>query len=40
MVKLTDKIKETLAATRHIYLATAAKDGTPNVVPIDRKSVV
>ncbi len=34
MVKLTDKVKDTLAATRHIYLATAAKDGTPNVVPI------
>jgi len=34
MVKLTDKIKNTLGATRHIYLATAAKDGTPNVVPV------
>jgi len=34
MVKLTDEIKESLAATKLLFLATAAKDGTPNVVPI------
>jgi predicted pyridoxine 5'-phosphate oxidase superfamily flavin-nucleotide-binding protein len=34
MVKLTEDIKETLAATRHVWLATASKDGAPNVVVI------
>jgi hypothetical protein len=34
MVKLTDEIKESLAAMKIVYLATASKDGTPNVVPI------
>jgi predicted pyridoxine 5'-phosphate oxidase superfamily flavin-nucleotide-binding protein len=34
MVKLTEEIKETLAATRHVWLATASKDSTPNVVVI------
>lgn len=34
MVNLTDEIKESLAGTKTAFLATAAKDGTPNVVPI------
>jgi predicted pyridoxine 5'-phosphate oxidase superfamily flavin-nucleotide-binding protein len=34
MVKLTNDIKDTLAATKHIWLATASKDGAPNVVVI------
>ncbi len=34
MVKVTQDIKESLKATKVAYLATAAKDGTPNVVPI------
>ncbi len=34
MVKLTEEIKETLAATKHVWLATASKDSTPNVVVI------
>lgn len=34
MVKLTEEIKETLAAAKHVWLATASKDGTPNVVVI------
>lgn len=34
MVKLTNEIKEALAATKTAYFATAAKDGTPNTVPI------
>ena len=34
MVKLTDEMKESLAGTKLAFLATAAKDGTPNVVPI------
>lgn len=34
MVKLTADIKESLAATKLLFLATAAQDGTPNVVPI------
>ncbi len=34
MVKLTNDIKDTLAATKHIWLATASKDGEPNVVVI------
>jgi predicted pyridoxine 5'-phosphate oxidase superfamily flavin-nucleotide-binding protein len=34
MVKLCDEIKESLAATKLAFFATAAKDRTPNVVPI------
>ena len=34
MVKLTDEIKESLTGTKIVFLATASKDGTPNVVPI------
>lgn len=34
MVKLTLEIKESLAATKLAFFATAAKDRTPNVVPI------
>lgn len=34
MVKLTEKIKEEFAKMRIIYLATASKEGMPNVVPI------
>ncbi|ABS54815.1 pyridoxamine 5'-phosphate oxidase-related, FMN-binding [Methanoregula boonei 6A8] len=34
MAKLTAEIKESLAATKTAYFATAAKDGTPNAVPI------
>lgn len=34
MVKVTDEIKESLKATKIAYLATATKDGGPNVVPI------
>jgi hypothetical protein len=34
MVRLTAEIKEALAATKTAYFATAAKDGTPNAVPI------
>ena len=34
MVKLTDEIKESLAAAKVAFFATAAKDRTPNVVPI------
>ena len=34
MVKLTHEIKESLAATKLAFFATAAKDRTPNVVPI------
>jgi len=34
MVKVTEEIKESLKNTKIAYLATAAKDGTPNVVPI------
>jgi len=34
MVKVTEEIKESLKGTKIAYLATAAKDGTPNVVPI------
>ena len=32
MVKLTNDIKDALAAAKQVWLATAAKDGTPNVV--------
>ncbi len=34
MVKVTEDIKESLKAVQLAFLATAAKDGTPNVVPI------
>ena len=34
MVKLTDEIKESLAAAKLAFFATSAKDYTPNVVPI------
>ena len=34
MIKVTEKLKESLKGTKVAYLATAAKDGTPNVVPI------
>jgi len=34
MAKVTDEIKESLKATKIAYLATATKDGGPNVVPI------
>ena len=34
MVKLSDEIKESLAATKLAFFATSAKDRTPNVVPI------
>ncbi|MCQ2056399.1 MAG: pyridoxamine 5'-phosphate oxidase family protein [archaeon] len=34
MVKLNEKIREEFAKMKVIYLATASKEGTPNVVPI------
>lgn len=34
MAKVTEEIKESLKATKISYLATATKDGVPNVVPI------
>lgn len=34
MVKLSDEIKESLAATKLAFFATSANDRTPNVVPI------
>lgn len=34
MVKLSAEIKESLAATKLVYLATATKKGVPNAVPI------
>jgi len=34
MVKLTAEIRESLASVKIVYFATAAKDGTPNAVPI------
>jgi predicted pyridoxine 5'-phosphate oxidase superfamily flavin-nucleotide-binding protein len=34
MAKVTHEIKESLKATKIAYLATATKDGGPNVVPI------
>jgi hypothetical protein len=34
MVKVTDEIKESMKGIKLAYLATAGKDGTPNVVPI------
>ncbi len=32
MVKLTAEIKDSLMSVKHLYLATASKDGTPNVI--------
>jgi len=34
MVKVTEEIKESLKYTKIAYLATASKDGIPNVVPV------
>jgi len=34
MVKLTAEVKEALTGVKLLYLATASKDHTPNVVPI------
>lgn len=34
MVKVTEEIKESLKGTKTAYLATASKNGVPNVVPI------
>lgn len=34
MAKVTEEIKESLKGTKIAFLATASKDGTPNVVPI------
>jgi hypothetical protein len=34
MVQLTDEIRESLAESELVFLATAAKNSTPNVVPI------
>jgi len=34
MVILTDEIRESLAATKTVFLATSSKTGIPNVVPI------
>ncbi len=34
MAKVSDEIKESLKGTKIVYLSTASKDGTPNVVPI------
>ncbi|MBN1470930.1 MAG: pyridoxamine 5'-phosphate oxidase family protein [Syntrophaceae bacterium] len=34
MAKVTEEIKESLKASKISYLATATKDGSPNVVPI------
>ena len=34
MVKVTKDIQDSLKSTKVAYLATAAKNGTPNVVPI------
>jgi predicted pyridoxine 5'-phosphate oxidase superfamily flavin-nucleotide-binding protein len=34
MAKLTDEMKESLTATKIVFLATSSKKGTPNVVPI------
>jgi len=38
MAKVTHEIKESLKATKIAYLATATKDGGPNVVPNCRGS--
>jgi predicted pyridoxine 5'-phosphate oxidase superfamily flavin-nucleotide-binding protein len=34
MIKVTNEIKDSLKSTKIAYLSTAAKDGSPNVVPI------
>jgi uncharacterized protein len=34
MVKLTDKMMESLTGTKLLYLATSSKNSMPNVVPI------
>ncbi|MCK9275881.1 MAG: pyridoxamine 5'-phosphate oxidase family protein [Syntrophales bacterium] len=34
MARVTEEIKDSLKSTRIAFLSTAAKDGTPNVVPI------
>lgn len=34
MVQLTDEITTSLAGTKLVFLATASREGTPNVVPI------
>ena len=34
MVKLIDEIKDSLAATKIVFFATASKNGIPNAVPI------
>ena len=34
MVKLTDEIKESLAGTKIVFLATSSKKSIPNAVPI------
>ena len=34
MVSLNNEIKESLAGTKTVFLATSSKDCTPNVVPI------
>jgi len=34
MVTLTDEIKKSLTGTKTVFLATAGRDSTPNVVPI------
>lgn len=34
MVKLTDDMKESLAGTKLVFMATSSKHGIPNVVPI------
>ena len=34
MVMVTDEIRESLAGTKTLFLATASNDGIPNVVPI------
>lgn len=34
MAMVTEEIKESLGSVKVAYLATAAQDGTPNVVPI------
>ena len=40
MVVLTTEIKESLAATKTVFIATASKDGMPNVVPIGAFKVI
>jgi uncharacterized protein len=34
MVKITEEIRESLAGTKTVFLATASKAGMPNAVPI------